>query len=130
MKTPLYGYRKKVPYPFEEAVLRTKEALKKQSFGVLCEINVAQTLKEKLNVEMDPYIILGVCNPPFAYRALQAEKEIGLLLPCNVVIYKQGSIVIVSTVRPEKVLSSTGNPPLSALAEAVEKKLMQAIDAL
>ena len=82
-----YGYKRKVDYSFEESVNRLREELPEEGFGVLTEIDVKATLKKKLDADFDKYIILGACNPPFAYRALQAEKDIGLLLPCNIVVY-------------------------------------------
>ena len=82
-----YGYSKETNLDFNEAVEKTKEELKTEGFGVLTEIDVKKTLKAKLDVDYDDYVILGACNPGFAYKALQAEKEIGLLLPCNVIIY-------------------------------------------
>jgi uncharacterized protein (DUF302 family) len=85
----MYGYKKQVNTSFEEALQRTKEELQKEGFGVLTEIDVKATLKKKLDVDYDNYLILGACNPPFAYQSLQAEKDIGLLLlPCNVIAYE------------------------------------------
>ena len=83
-----YGYKKKVQASFEEVLQKTREELPKEGFGVLTEIDVKATLKKKLDADFDNYIILGTCNPPFAYQALQAEKDIGLLLPCNVIVYE------------------------------------------
>ncbi len=85
-----YGFGISVPFSYEEALPRVKEALKAEGFGVLTEIDVRQTLHEKLNAEMEPYMILGACNPALAHRALLQEPEIGLLLPCNVVVRAEG----------------------------------------
>ena len=91
----MYGFGKEVNLSFEEAIPRVKEELKKEGFGVLTEIDVKKVLKEKLNVDFKKYQILGACNPPFAYQTLQAEEEIGLLLPCNVIIYENNKAHLV-----------------------------------
>ncbi|MGZ8709930.1 MAG: DUF302 domain-containing protein, partial [Thermoanaerobaculia bacterium] len=83
-----YGIRKMVPLSYDEAVAKTKSALQEQGFGVLSEIDMKQKLKEKLDVDTKRYVILGACNPPLAWKAMQAEPEIGLLLPCNVIVYE------------------------------------------
>jgi len=85
-----YGYRKEVDMEFESAVAKTKEELKKEGFGILTQIDVKATMKEKIGVDFDDYMILGACNPPFAHKAILAEKEIGLLMPCNVIVYRNG----------------------------------------
>ena len=101
----MYGYKKKVLVSFEKAVERTREELQKEGFGVLTEIDVRATLKKKLDIDYDNYIILGACNPPFAYQALQVEKDIGLLLPCNVIVYEQEGEVFVSAIVPTVAMS-------------------------
>ena len=85
----MYGYKKQVKDSFDATVQKTRAELKKEGFSVLTEIDVKVTLKEKLNVDYDNYLILGACNPSFAYQALQTEKDIGLLLPCNIIVYEQ-----------------------------------------
>jgi uncharacterized protein (DUF302 family) len=122
-----YGYRKKIELSFEEAVQKTKEELAKEKFGILTEIDVKSTLKKKLDVEFDNYLILGACNPPFAYKALQAEKEIGLMLPCNVIVYEDQG-VFVSAIIPSVAMGMIENPKLSEIALEVEKKLKRVID--
>src|SRR5512142_1960014 len=87
-KTIPYGYVRAVNMPFEEAIVKTEAALKQEGFGVLCQIDIQAKLKEKLGVEFPRYIILGACNPPIAHHALQQEIDLGLLLPCNVVVYE------------------------------------------
>lgn len=125
-----YGYKKEIPLPFAEAVEKTKEALAAESFGILTEIDVTATLKKKLAVEFDQYIILGACNPPFAHKALLAEREIGLLLPCNVIVYEQDDTVYVSAILPTIAMQMVENESLQEIATAVEEKLKSAIDTL
>lgn len=110
-----YGIRKMVALPYDEAVEKTKEALKQEGFGVLSEIDMKEKLKEKLQVDYKPYVILGACNPPLAYKALQAEPEIGLLLPCNVIVYETGAgESVVAAVDPNSMLAIIGNNPVVA----------------
>ncbi len=124
----MYGYKKKVSVSFEKAVERTREELQKEGFGVLTEIDVRATLKKKLDVDYDNYIILGACNPPFAYQALQVEKDIGLLLPCNVIVYEQEGEIQVSAIVPTVAMSMVENEELQSIAAQVEQKLKQVID--
>ncbi len=124
----MYGYTKKVGLTFDEAVKRTREELSKEGFGVLTEIDVKKTLKTKLDVDYDDYLILGACNPPFAYQALQAEKEVGLLLPCNVIVYRDGGETFVSTILPTDAMSIVDNDALGVVAVEVEEKLKKVVD--
>ncbi|HII72095.1 TPA: DUF302 domain-containing protein [Candidatus Woesearchaeota archaeon] len=124
----MYGHKKQIDAGFEETVSRTKEALKAEGFGILTEIDVKATLKKKLDVEWDKYIILGACNPPFAYKALQAEKEIGLMLPCNVIVYEESGRVFVSAILPTQAMGMIDNPELKDIAVQVEEKLKKTID--
>ena len=126
----MYSYKKQVELSFEEAVEKTREELKKEGFGILTEIDVKATLKKKLDVDYDDYIILGACNPAFAHKALQTEKEVGLMLPCNVIIYKQDDKVFVSSILPAKTMSIIDNSSLKAIAEEVEEKLKKVVDSL
>jgi uncharacterized protein (DUF302 family) len=130
MATAAYGIGKLVARPFEETVARTRDALKEQGFGVLCEIDVQATLKEKLGVERDRYVILGACNPPLAHRALTAEPEIGLLLPCNVIVYEAEGGTRVSAVEAELMLGVVRNPELSEVAAQVRQKLTSVIESV
>lgn len=123
-----YGFKKEVNLNFNEAIEKIKEELKKEGFGILTEIDVKKTLKEKLNVEYDDYIILGACNPLFAYEALKVEKEIGLLLPCNVIVYSQNGKTAVSIINPLKAMSIVENPLLKEMVQEVEEKLKKVID--
>ncbi|HUX36246.1 MAG TPA: DUF302 domain-containing protein [Candidatus Paceibacterota bacterium] len=123
-----YGYKKETPLPFAEAVLKTKEELAKEGFGVLTEIDVKATLKKKLDVNYDNYVILGACNPPFALKALEAEKEIGLLLPCNVIVYEENGKTFVSAILPTVAMGMVEKPALADLAKTVEEKLKKAVE--
>ena len=111
-----YYFSKFLGLPFDDAVLKVIEELKKEGFGIITEIDVKETLKKKLNVDYDNYVILGVCNPPFAYKALQAEKEIGLLLPCNVIVYSQDNEVIVSAVDIMEAMSMVKNEKIDDIS--------------
>jgi len=118
---------------FEDAVARTREALAAQGFGVLTEIDVKATLKAKLGHEMENYLILGACNPPLAHRALDAHRQIGLLLPCNVVVRTDpdhSDMVLVEAMNPGLMVESTGKPELRPVAEEVTDKLQAVIDSL
>ena len=128
-QTTRYGFSTAVAKPFEEAVERTRAELAREGFGVLTEIDVKATLKRKLDVDFRPYVILGACNPPFAYRALHAERDIGLLLPCNVVVYAAdepgGSVV--AAMDPEAALQLADNPALGEVALEVKSRLQRAL---
>jgi uncharacterized protein (DUF302 family) len=124
----MYGYKKSLNISYEEAIKRTKEELKKEGFGVLTEIDVKKTLKKKLNVDFNKYVILGACNPPFAHKSLQAELDIGLVLPCNVIVYEKESKVFVSAILPTVAMSMVKNDKLRKIAEQVEEKLKKVID--
>jgi uncharacterized protein (DUF302 family) len=123
-----YGFGVQVPLPYEQAVERAKAALKEQGFGVLTEIDIKQTMKEKRGVDFRRYVILGACNPPLAERALNAELDLGLLLPCNVVVYEEGEGSVVAAMDPEPVLGLVQNPALEEIAREVRTRLEQAID--
>ena len=126
-----YYVSKKVEVHFERALDRVKEELKKEGFGVLTEINVKETLKNKLGVEFRPYMILGACNPPFAHRALQAEDKIGLMLPCNVIVQETpGGSVEVAAIDPVASMQAVRNPVLKEIAEQVKNKLERVIHSL
>jgi uncharacterized protein (DUF302 family) len=125
----MYNYKRSVSLGYADAVAKVKDELKKEGFGVLTEIDVKQTLKTKLNVDFEDYIILGACNPPLAYQALTAEQDIGVLLPCNVIVYVKGGKTFVSAILPTMQLGKVGNPKLLPIAEQVEKKLKKVVDA-
>jgi len=106
-----------VDLPYADAVTRTREALAEQGFGVLTEIDVQATLRDKLGVEMEPYVILGACNPDLAHQALEVDRSIGVLLPCNVVVSGRGEAAAVQILDPQIMASVTGLPELQPLAE-------------
>jgi uncharacterized protein (DUF302 family) len=117
--------------PLDEAVARTKDALKGEGFGVLTTIDVRDTMQQKLGVEIEPYVILGACNPQLAYRGLQAEPELGLLLPCNVTLREGPEGVEVMAVNPELMLGVVGaNPELEAVAAEAAARLQRVIASL
>lgn len=120
-----YGIGTTVNMSYTEALERTKAALAAEGFGILCEIDIAATLKKKLDVEFRPYMILGACNPPLAYRALSAERDIGLLLPCNVVVYAadEAGRSVVTAMDPVEALELTGNMEIRSIAEDVRGRL-------
>lgn len=128
-QTTRYGISTTVDYSFETAVERVRAALAKQGFGVLTEIDVRATMKAKLGEEFRPYIILGACNPSFAFKALSAELDIGLLLPCNVVVYAadEPGKSVVAAMDPVTALSLTGNDAIVPVANEVRARLEQAL---
>ena len=118
---------------FDDAVARTREALSEQGFGVLTEIDVKSTLKDKLDEDMENYLILGACNPPLAHRAIGVDRQIGLLLPCNVVVRSDPDdphTTLVEAMNPQLLVDVTGEPQLQPVAEEVTTRLQAAIDAL
>ena len=132
MTTASYGYTKTLPgLSFEEAEKRVTEALKAEGFGVLTEIDVRATLKAKLGVDFRPYKILGACNPPLAHRALTGEPLIGLLLPCNVVVFEEeDGRAAVSIGKPREMFKIVANPALEGLAGEVDARLQRVFAAL
>jgi uncharacterized protein (DUF302 family) len=126
-----FGIRKTLDLGFDEALAKVPEALKVEGFGVLTEIDVQATLKKKLDVDFRRYRILGACNPPFAHRALERSLDVGLLLPCNVVVYEtDDGKTVVSAVDPMQTMAAQGDPELRPLAEQVQQKLRRVIDSL
>ncbi len=122
-----YNYKREVQLPYNEAVAKTREELAKQGFGIITEIDVKATLKKKLDIETDNYIILGACNPKLAHQAMQAEQDIGVLLPCNVIVYEKDNKTFVACILPTVQLGKINNPKLVPIADEVEQKLKKAI---
>jgi uncharacterized protein (DUF302 family) len=125
-----YGTGKLVSASFAETLERTRAALADEGFGVMCDIDVAATLRAKLDVETDDYVILGACNPALAQRALLAEREVGLLLPCNVIVYAAEGGTRVSAIDPAVMLAMIDNPALAEVANEVRAKLTRVIERL
>lgn len=122
-----YGFGTELAMDFDEAVTRTKAALKEEGFGVLSEIDVQATMKAKLGVDFERYVILGACNPSLAHRALQAEHELGLLLPCNVVVHDHAGGSAVSIVDPDAMLGVVDNAALRAVAQEAKARLERVV---
>ena len=129
-QTSDYGLGVTVPLSYDQAVEKTREELAKEGFGVLTEIDVKATLKKKLDVEFRPYIILGACNPPIAHQALSTETDLGLLLPCNVIVYDsdQPGESVVAAIDPVEQLKLTGNPAIEPFAQEVRARLERVLD--
>jgi uncharacterized protein (DUF302 family) len=125
-----YGITITVQTPFADTVERVRAALKEQGFGVLTEIDVQATLREKLGEEMEDYLILGACNPPLAHRALDADRRIGLLLPCNVVVRAEGDRTVVEALDPQVMVGVTGKAELKPVADEAAQRVRAALEAL
>ena len=131
MEQTNYGFTKVVKLGYEEAIEKVTEELKKEGFGVLTEIDVKATLKKKLDVDFKPYKILGACNPPFALKALQTEEQIGLMLPCNVIVYvNDKEETVVATINPIVSMQAVKNDKLREVAETIQGKLKNVISNL
>ncbi|HFB68552.1 MAG TPA: DUF302 domain-containing protein [Calditrichae bacterium] len=126
-----YFYARTVNLSFDDAIQRVTETLKEEGFGILTEIDVKETLKKKLDVDFRPYRILGACNPPFAYKALQTEIHVGTMLPCNVVVQELPSgEVEIAAVDPVASMQAIDNAELRSIAEEIRQKLRRAVDAV
>jgi uncharacterized protein (DUF302 family) len=131
MQETRYGLRVEIPLDYERAVERTEAALKAEGFGVLTTIDVQQTLKQKLGADFRRYVILGACNPPLAHQALTDELEIGLLLPCNVIVYElEPGRSAVAAMAPLGIIGMVGNAALTPMAEEADARLRRMLDAL
>jgi uncharacterized protein (DUF302 family) len=125
-----YGFSRTVAHSYEHAIERVTEELKKEGFGVLTTIDVQDTLKKKLGVEFTKYAILGACNPQFAHKALQAEEEIGLLLPCNVIVYERRGETVVAAFDPMVMSVVLDNPVMKPIAQEIGERLKRVMAAL
>ena len=125
-----YGTAVTVDRPYAEVVAQVREALREQGFGVLTEIDVQATMREKLNEETDPYLILGACNPALAHRALTTDRSIGVLLPCNVVVRVDDGRTVVEALDPDVMVTFTGKPELEPVATEAKARLAAALESV
>ena len=125
-----YGNAVTVRQPFEATVAKVRVALREQGFGVLTEIDMAGTMREKLGADVEPYVILGACNPPLAHRALEADRSVGLLLPCNVVVRSVPGGVRVEALDPRTMMSLAGEPELEPVADEAARRLDAMLESL
>jgi uncharacterized protein (DUF302 family) len=124
------GFSTRLKVDYEQAVQAARAALQEQGFGVLTEINIKATLKQKLDKDFRRYVILGACNPPLAHRALEADPSVGLLLPCNVIVYEEGAGCVVAAVDPLALLGVLDNPALREVAAEADRRLRRVIEKL
>lgn len=127
-----YGIKRTVELSYEDAITKITETLKSEGFGVLTEIDVKKTLKKKLDKDLSPYMILGACNPPLAFQALTTEIDVGLLLPCNIIVYEDPKTkkTVINAIDPMSLVQVTGRDDMNDFAEQVKKKLTTAIEAV
>ena len=125
-----YGFSKTVDLPYEQAIEKVTEELKKEGFGVLTSIDVKETLKQKIDVDFKKYTILGACNPPIAHKALQEEEELGLLLPCNVIVYEKDNKTCISIFDPMVMTWIMENDNMKPIATEVQEKLQRVLKAI
>lgn len=125
-----YGFTKEVKLPFEEVIAVVTEGLKKEGFGILTKIDVQEKFKEKLGIDFKKYVILGACNPASAHKAIVAEENIGLMLPCNVIVYEKEDKTVVSIIKPTVAMRMIENEELKQIATQVETKLKNVFDSI
>jgi uncharacterized protein (DUF302 family) len=125
-----YGFSKTTSLLYEHAIDRVTEELKKEGFGVLTTIDVKETMKKKLNLDFPKYVILGACNPPFAYQMLQAEEELGLLLPCNVIVYEKGGKTTIAIFDPMVLTKILEKPAIVSIIQEMKTRLERVIAAV
>jgi len=125
-----YGFRKQIDLPFDRAVEVVTEELKKQGFGILTKIDVKEKFKERLGIDFEKYVILGACSPSHAHKAIVEEEDIGLLLPCNVIVYEQEDNTVVSIIKPTTGMGMIDNEALRQIAQEVEARLKRVFDSV
>ena len=125
-----YGFTKELDIPFDETVTKVTEALKREGFSVLTTIDIQQKLKEKLGIDFQRYLILGACNPTFAHKAIVAEENIGLMLPCNILVNEKDRITVLGVIKPSVAMKMIPNPELEINAQTVEAKLKSVFDSV
>ena len=125
-----YGFIKELDMLFEKAVEMVAEELKKEGFGILTTIDLKEKFKEKLNIDFKKYVILGACNPSFAHKSLIAEENIGLFLPCNVIVYEKGDKTVVGIIKPSAAMGMIDNEELGDIAKNVEAKLKKVFESI
>jgi uncharacterized protein (DUF302 family) len=125
-----YGFTKELDIPFDDTVTKVTEALKREGFSVLTTIDVQQKFKEKLGIDFQRYLILGACNPTFAHKAIVAEENIGLMLPCNILVYEKDRKTILAVIKPSVAMKMIPNPELERNAQTVEAKLKSVFDSV
>jgi uncharacterized protein (DUF302 family) len=125
-----YGFTRELDIPYKIVIEMAIAALKQEGFGILTEINIMEKMKDKLGIDARNYIILGACNPPNAYKAILAEENIGLMLPCNVIVYEKGGKTVLSVIRPTVAMQMIDNMELHKLAETIEGQLKKAFDVI
>ncbi|MFZ2187154.1 MAG: DUF302 domain-containing protein [Candidatus Moraniibacteriota bacterium] len=130
METTNYGFTKTVALPFAEAVAKVKAVLAEEGFGQLTEVDVQAKMKEKVGAEMEPYLILGMCHPKLAYQALLIETEIGLLLPCNVIVYEKEGVVRVAAQKPSLMAQVVQKEELKAVSDEAERRILAALESI
>lgn len=125
-----YGFTKELSNSVEEVVQRVTEELKKEGFGILTTIDVQEKFKEKLNIDFKKYVILGACNPPSAHKAILTEEDIGLMLPCNVIVYEKSDKTVLSIIKPSVAMQMINNEGLKQIAEMIEAKLKKVFESI
>ena len=125
-----FGFKSTLKLPYETALEKVTEALKAEGFGVLTNIDVKETMKKKLNADMPRYAILGACNPPLAHKALTARPEVGLLLPCNIIVYEEGDATVVNIIDPMSMTDFIQDPVLEQVAEEARTRLKRVVEAI
>ncbi|NLI15687.1 MAG: DUF302 domain-containing protein [candidate division Zixibacteria bacterium] len=125
-----YGFLKRINCDYESVLEKLSPALKNEGFGILTQIDVRNTLKNKLDVDFPKYMIVGVCNPSLAYRALQSEINIGLMLPCNIIIYEKDGDTYIALAKPSAAMAAVDNPALEKIVAEAESRLVKVFDSI